>query len=118
MTKVLILSHNPTSTHQSMGKTFLSMFNSFKKTELCQLYIYPTIPDVDYCDSYYRVTDKDVLNSYFKFTVNGREVAKSEIDTSSHSMFENPEDEAKYRNRKNKQAVRMLLRDIMWRFSS
>ena len=116
--KFLILSHNPVTTYDAMGKTMATLFAEFDKKELCQLYIYPTIPDIDFCDSYYRVTDKDVLNSYFKFKVNGREIAKSEIDTSSHSMFENPEDEAKYRNRKNKTAVRMLLRDIMWRFSS
>lgn len=94
-----------------------SLFSEFKKEELCQLYIYPTIPDVDFCDSYYRITDKDVLKSYFKFSVNGRKIDKSEIDTSCHQMFENPEDEARYRNRKNKTSIRMLLRDIMWKFA-
>lgn len=116
--KILILSHNPITTYDAMGKTMASLFAEFNKKELCQLYIYPTIPDIDFCDSYYRVTDKDVLNSYFKFSVNGKEIKKSEIDKSTHSMFENPEDEAKYRNRKNKTALRMLLRDMMWSFSS
>lgn len=116
--KILILSHNPITTYDAMGKTMASLFDEFKKNELCQLYIYPTIPDIDFCDSYYRITDKDVLKSYFKFSVKGREIQKEEIDTSSHFMFENPEDESKYRNKKNKTAHRMLLRDIMWRFSS
>lgn len=100
-----------------MGKTLLSLFSGFEKEELCQLYIYPTIPDIDFCSSYYRVTDKDVLKSYLKFSVKGRQINKNEINPSLHSMFENPEDEAKYRNRKNKTAFRMILRDLMWSFS-
>lgn len=116
--KVLILSHNPITTYDAMGKTMASLFAKFRKEELCQLYIYPTIPDVDFCDSYYRITDKDVLNSYLKFSVKGREIKENEIDVNAHSMFENPEDEAKYRNRKNKTALRMISRDLMWFFSN
>lgn len=118
MPKVLIVSHNPISTYQNMGKTMSLLFSQFKKEELCQLYIYPTIPDIDFCDSYYRVTDKDVLKSYFKFCVKGREINKTEIDPERHFMFENPEDEAKYRNRKNKTALRKIIRDSMWQFAN
>lgn len=117
MLKVLIISHNPITTYDAMGKTFASLFSAFERKELCQLYIYPTIPDVDFCHSYYRITDKDILNSYFKFSVKGRMIAKSEINTRVHSMFENPEDESLYRNKKNKKASRMLLRDVMWKFA-
>lgn len=116
--KLLILSHNPITTYDAMGKTMASLFDKFKKDELCQFYIYPTIPDIDFCDSYYRITDKDVLNSYLTFSVKGRKIHKAEIDTASHSLFENPEDETIYRNRKNKTALRMILRDLMWAFSS
>ena len=115
--KVLIISHNVISTTNNMGKTLYSLFSEFQKEELCQLYIYPTIPDIDFCDSYYRVTDKDILKSYFKFCVKGRKINKTEIDPERHSMFENPDDEAKYRNRKNKTALRMILRDLLWCFA-
>lgn len=117
MSKVLILSHNPISTHQSMGKTFLSLFNSFESKDLCQLYIYPSLPDVDVCNSYFRITDKGILKSYFKFKADGREISKSEILATNNVIFENPNDEEKYRNKKNKQAFRMILRDMMWRFA-
>lgn len=39
--KVLLLSHNPVTTYNNMGKTFLSLFSAFRPEELCQLYLYP-----------------------------------------------------------------------------
>ena len=114
MSKVLIISHNPLTTYESMGKTFSTLFASFSNDEICQLYIYPTIPNVDKCSSYYRITDKDVLRSYYKLKVNGEEVKP---DTSQSRMFEESEDEQLYRNPKNKKSTIMLARDLMWRCS-
>lgn len=114
--KVLIVSHNPFSTYQSMGKTFLSLFSGFDKNELCQLYIYPTIPDVNVCNSFYRVTDKDVLKSYIHFgKVSSREIRQDEIDTTVHEKFENKKDEKLYNREKN--YLTMIGRDCMWKFS-
>ena len=114
--KVLIVSHNPFSTYQSMGKTFMSLFSQFEKKELCQLYIYPTIPDIDVCNSYYRITDKDVLKSYFHFgKVLSREIKSNEIDITVHEKFENKKDEKLYSREKN--YFTMLGRDLMWKFS-
>ena len=112
--KILIISHNPLSTYQNMGKSMMSLFDSFDSTELCQFYIYPSFPDVDKCRSYYRITDKDVLRSYWKLKVMGREI---EPELENHQMFSSEKDERLYRNRKNKTALRMLARDAMWRFS-
>ena len=115
--KPLIISHNSITTYNNMGKTFLGLFSSFEKEELCQLYVYPTIPDVKKCASYFRITDKDVLKSYYKLKVNGHEIRDEQIDESKHELFENNQDIALYRNRKNKSPLRMLLRDLMWKFS-
>lgn len=115
--KVLIVSHNPISTYQSMGKTFLSLFDYFKKEELCQLYIYPSVPDVEKCASYYRVTDKDALKSCFGKRAIGREITSQEIFAAKKTVFLNEHDEALYRNQKNKKPLRMLLRDDIWFFS-
>ena len=112
--KVLIISHTPITTHESMGKTFLSLFSAFAPSELCQLYIYPSLPDIPACGAYYRITDKDVLKSYPFRRVHGQETSPS---PEGARLFENQEDEALYRNRKNKTPLRMLLRDTMWRFS-
>lgn len=114
--KVLLISHNPFSTYDSMGKTFCTLFSSFKKEELCQLYIYPTIPNIDLCNSSYRITDKDVLKGLFKFDVQGREIRKEEINADCR-LFEKNKDESFYRNPKNHNAVRKIARDLMWTLS-
>ncbi len=115
MNKVLILSHNPLSTYNSMGMTLLRLFSEFPPEALCQLYIYPSLPDTGHCASFFRITDKDVLKSFFSlFCVRGREVFPVEREPSA---FEHPQDEKLYRNVRNKTPLRMLLRDAMWRFS-
>ena len=111
--KVLIVSHLPVATQNNMGKTFLSLFSQFDRQELCQLYIYPAIPDTDRCGSYYRVTDKEVLASFL-----GKRKIGGEIDSGlirpDQGLYEKESDDGLYRNRKNKSAVRRLLRDAMW----
>lgn len=110
--KVLIVSHNPITTYHNMGKTMQALFRSFLKEELCQLYVYPTIPDIDYCDAYYRITDKDVLRSYFAgFHVRGQEIDKSQI-SGDNQMFETAGDERKYRVT---QPTKRMMRDVMWK---
>lgn len=116
--KVLIISHTSLNTHNNMGKTLLSLFAGFEKEELCQLYIYPMIPDVDKCESYYRITDKDVLKSYFRFfKVRGKEISPEQVANAEHVLFEDSSDEKFYRNKKNKTALRILLRDLMWKMA-
>lgn len=111
--KVLVISHNPIMTGESMGKTLLSLFSEFDKSEICQLYIYPSIPDVAKCNSYFRITDKEVLRSFFGKKA-GREIEPSETGNVGDGLFENSKDESLYRNPKNKGPFRMLLRDVMW----
>lgn len=113
--KVLIISHLPIATQNNMGKTFLSLFSEFRREELCQMYIYPAIPDVDRCASFYRVTDKDVLRA-LPFGKPGGEIQRERIRENA-GLYENPEDEHFYRDRRNKSAVRRLLRDAMWDMS-
>lgn len=112
--KVLIVSHNPIMTCDCMGKTLQTLFSSFRPEELCQFYIYPSLPDVRACGSFYRMTDKEILRSYL-FRRAGRELADSEIGQSEGKLFESERDESLYRNRKNKTPLRYLLRDLMWK---
>ncbi len=114
MPKILIISHNSLSTYQNMGKTLLSLIEFFPPDEVCQFYIYPTIPNVDKCNSYFRITDKDVLRSYCTFRVKGKRI---EPNKTQNEQFENAEDEKLYRNPKNKKSSVMLARDLMWKCS-
>ena len=112
--KVLIISHNPLSTYQSMGKTMLSLFSEFKREELYQLYVYPSVPDVDKCQSYFRITDKAVAKGLFTRKVIS-DVVKPNLE--HHTKFENDEDKKIYSNPKNTGSFRLFVRDLMWEFS-
>lgn len=114
--KVLIISHNPITTYQNMGKTMLSLFSDFKENELCQFYIYPTLPNIDKCNSYYRITDKDILKSLPLKVVRGGCIAK-ECIAPTHSLFEKAGDQAVYKTKHNHNPFLMLARDIMWRIA-
>lgn len=107
--KLLVISHVPLSTKSNMGRTLLSLLSGFDRQELCQLYLYPSLPDVDRCNAYYRVTDKDLLRSLRP----GGEVDRARI-SACQGLYENPADQALYKDPKNKSALRRLLRDALW----
>lgn len=99
-----------------MGKTFMSLFSQFSKEELCQLYIYPVIPNENRCASYYRITDKAVLKAVVTRRNPGREISAGEISP-DQGLYENAGDQSFYKSRKNKSALRRLLRDAMWKLA-
>lgn len=91
-----------------MGKTFRSLFSRFSKTELFHFYVHPTYPEVDMCNAYYRITDKEALKSAYLFCAPGREVCVDKILSLNSSSF----------SVKNKNsAVSRLARDIIWKLS-
>ena len=111
--KTLIISHNPISTDNNMGKTLLSLFDSFEEKDLCQLYIYPILPNIKKCGSYFQITDKMVLESIFKFNSCGLEV---KVDTETAQSFDKSEFEEKaFTNKKNKRELKLILRSLIWK---
>jgi len=112
--KILVISHNPFSTYQSMGKTFMSLFSDFKKEELCQLYIYPSFPNVDMVNSCYRITDRDAIKSILPLKSVGSEVTVHEY---KGEMIENKADGKFYAKSSNNVPLKRLLRDGIWRLS-
>ncbi len=61
--KLLLISINSFSKSANNGKTFESMLRGFKCEELAQLYFSAEVPDFDYCNRYFRITDIDIINS-------------------------------------------------------
>lgn len=116
MMKVLVISHNPLCTYNGMGKTLASLLSSFRKEELCQIYIYPSFPDVDLCNSYFRITDKEILRSLSVRAQPGAELDKA-IISPEQPPFETERDETVYRNVRNKTAIRQIGRDLIWKLS-
>ncbi len=110
--KILIISHNCFSAHQNMGRTFLSLFSGFEPGELCQLYIFPSLPDKAACGSCYRVTDKDILTCLRP----GGEIDDRRISPENR-LFEREADRALYQDPANSSPARRLLRDAAWKLA-
>lgn len=112
--KVLIISHNPITTYNSMGRTFLGLFSSFSKEELCQLYIYPTIPNIDKCISYFRITDKEVLKSVLPWNKTGKIINKKDINY-DNLLYEKENDSVLYTNKQKHKIFKLLCRSTIWK---
>lgn len=65
--KALIISGIPFRSDTNSGKTLQTLFSKFNKEELCQLYFSPDIPNLDMCNSYYQICEKQMIKSGFGF---------------------------------------------------
>lgn len=62
--KVLLVTNNSFHKHRNNGKTLESLFSKFSKDELAQLFFSQNEePDWDFCETYYQLTDTDVLRN-------------------------------------------------------
>lgn len=113
--RVLLISHNPITTYNNMGKTLMALFSVFSPDELCQLYLYPTIPDSEKCSEYYRFTDIDALHSIVDKRSVGQRVA---ADTSQHSLFKDEKEEQLYKSPHHRTDLVRMSRDIIWKLSN
>ena len=112
--KVLLLSHNPVTTYNNMGKTFLSLFSAFRPEELCQLFLYPAVPDTACCGSYYRFTDREALHSIWDRHAVGGEISP---DPACHDKFTSEKEERTYRSPRSRSEPMRLARDLIWQLS-
>ena len=112
--KVLIVSHHPISTTSNIGKTMSSLFKSFRKQELAQLYCYPSFTDVDKCNSFFKITDIDVLKSILPpFKLSSCEVKTDDIVSSVKSISV-----GKYTTvYRAKEEYKRLLREVIWKLA-
>lgn len=115
--KVLIMSHNPITDYNSMGKTFLGLFSAFPKEEFCQFYIYPTLPNIKACNSYYRITDREALRSVFFRGNSGRCISDDEIKH-ENTLYENDNSSKMYRDKSSHKELKILVRDTIWKLST
>lgn len=114
--KILILSHNCVSTTQNMGKTLCSLFGAFDKNDLVQLYLYPSIPNLDFCKSYYRITDNDIIQSIINRKRCGGIVEPIYINE-EFELFESKKIRDQYTRIKRGEYMRFA-RDIIWKMGA
>ena len=109
--KILIISHNALSTYNNMGKTLLSLFAAFPKEQLCQIFVHPASPDAGACESYFRITDKQVLKGVMTFSVPGGEL--TEDAAAAHAPAEANANQAVGRAK----PLARIGRDALWKLS-
>lgn len=109
---VLIISANPFSKTENNGKTLESMFSSFKKEELFQLFTRPLEnPDFDYANGYYLVSDKDNFN---KLCLKSKECGR-DLSMVLYNLSSTVDNKYTLTAPKPKLKRFRLFRDLLWR---
>ena len=116
--KLLILCHNLYENTNNIGKTLISLLNSWPKDKLCQVYLRDDIPTFNYCDNYYRILDKEIIKSYYK----GRNVVGTVLKKEDNNICESNEIDTNEQNMYNLGNKRIplisMFRDLLWKRKS
>ncbi len=114
--KVLIISQPVLSKTNNMGKTLMGYFSSFKPSEVAQLYLRNGVPNnTERCFQYYRFSDEDAIHSIYNRKVTGTKFKEENIKVENVQ----PQSSADvYKIGSKHKAWMLLLRDLLWRFSS
>lgn len=109
--KVLIISGNPLDLCQNNGKTLLSFFTGYGRDRLAQLYFYPTLPNTGECETFFRISDFDILQKRLhKVPCAGGTVAP-QTSQGSQPVSE----EAARMGKLKKGAFTRLAREVLWK---
>jgi glycosyltransferase involved in cell wall biosynthesis len=117
--RILIVSHNSFSKVDNNGKTLESIFRSFSKENLAQVFFTENKnPDFDFCNNYFRIADIEVLKSLLKgFSDCG--IVLAEEQKNLNKNVNNIEKGSKlFRYAKSKVDHMVLFRDLLWSFNS
>ncbi len=107
--KLLLISINSFSKSANNGKTFESMLRGFKCEELAQLYFSAEVPDFEYCERYFRITDIDIINSLVKL----KKRCGGVVAQSNNHICANTEKQKKMVQMARK-FVSPAMRDLLW----
>lgn len=99
--RLLIVSNNCLSKHNSNGRTLLNLLGNIKRGNIYQIYVSGELSDFSFCADFLRITNSDVIKAYFcKKPVNNQ------------SPPEGKTEDVNLGSKKN--ALTMLLRDLAW----
>ncbi len=112
--KVLVVSNNPFSHENNMGKTLSSFFRGYPSENLAQLYFHSGAPTSNVCNNYYSFNDTDALKSIvFRFK-RGNILSNLNFENNESKTY----DYGVYRIGKRKKPIIYLLRDLIWSLSN
>lgn len=113
--KIIVLSHNCFSEFSANGRTLSAFFRFWDKNKVAQLFVNDELPNSTVCNSFYRITDKDLLNSIIK-----SQNTSSQLENSSFVGVSNPKKGKetlieKLKNLKNiVPSILYILRNLLW----
>lgn len=113
--KILVISATPFRNDSNMGKTLLMLFSEFDKNSLCQLYYNPMMPNVDKCESFYQVYDKQILGSFLGININKCGNILTEIPSIEGNT--KPVATKGFFSRHKDFTIVKISRELLWRFS-
>ena len=106
--RLLVVSTNVIRKGGSNGRLLAELLGSWPSNKLAQFYTYNELPEENLCSTYYRVTDKDALQSFLTGKKVGNEVFPKEIEKKKVGAI------TKHGVQPKKNSLTYLLRDIVW----
>lgn len=106
--RVLIVSANPVSAIYNNGKTLASIFDTYPREKIAQLYFSTEIPDNDICSTYYRISDIDMLN----YKLGKVRSCGGRVQAQTKSLIKTDEQNAVHSIKKN--SLTRLMREVLW----
>jgi len=113
--RILIVSGTPFRNDTNLGKTLCTLFSDYGADELTQLYFSPQTPNVPYCESYFQISEEQLLKSCFGIVKKrcGRIINKNQISGEGQSVESHPKAILSLRNN----TFVSLMRDYLWQIS-
>ncbi len=100
----LIISHNVICDSTNNGKTIKSIFKNFNDSNISQIYFRNEFPQSDFNSSYFKITDYDIVKSFFSFSNKcGSEIVEIQTNKFPKSSLY-----------KTKPTILYILRDLVW----
>lgn len=112
--RVLILGHNPFNLELPNGRTLYELFSKFNSEDIAEIFLHDDIPNFDICKNYYRMTDFDVVKSFYSFKTIGKRICGSSNGEKAVSYREAT---GAYHIGSKRQSYMVFLRNIMWQMS-
>jgi glycosyltransferase involved in cell wall biosynthesis len=113
---VLVVSTNCFSDVYNNGKTLESIFSSFDKRNLAQVFFSENMnPDLNFCDNYFKISDVNVLKKLLKLDETCGEIIHSD-DITQKNTYSKPS--FIFRFSKFFTKYFELPRDLLWKFNS
>ena len=84
---ILVISHNSFNDINNMGQTLSRLFKYYPKRNISQLYFHSDPCDKTICDNYFRITDKDLLNTIIKIKKKKNKGIKKNLNLNNNKFI-------------------------------